>query len=118
MNRNIAPTWVILTWSITTGLLIQAMFMFGADAIGYAFADPSGTSSGAATLMVAAAWGVFSLIAIAMFWVPTMISTLRRMPNVDGVFIVNLATGWTGLGWFAALIMACLPARQPVTVTT
>jgi hypothetical protein len=42
---------------------------------------------------------------------------VSRCVHWGGVFISNLFLGWSGLGWIAALIMACAatprPAREP-----
>ena len=45
-------------------------------------------------------------MAVGMYMLPTLIASLRHH-NVGGVAIVNVLTGWTVIGWFAALVMAC-----------
>jgi hypothetical protein len=52
-------------------------------------------------------------ILISLYLIPTFIALLRHHHNVSGVFLVNLLVGWTGLGWIAALVMACLPGPKP-----
>jgi hypothetical protein len=54
-------------------------------------------------------WGIL----ISLYLIPTFIALLRHHHNVSGVVIVNVLTGWTGRGWIAALVMACLPGPKP-----
>ena len=48
-------------------------------------------------------------ILISLYLLPSFIALLRHHHNVSGIVIVNVLTGWTGVGWIAALVMACLP---------
>lgn len=51
--------------------------------------------------------GFLILIAVvAAYFLPTIIAALRKR-NTLGVFIVNLLTAWTVVGWIIALVMAC-----------
>lgn len=42
----------------------------------------------------------------AAYWLPTIVAAIREMPNVGGIAVVNGLTGWTFIGWIAALVMA------------
>ncbi|AQS84043.1 MAG: superinfection immunity protein [Acetobacter aceti] len=53
------------------------------------------------TALIAAAAG------IALYFVPFVIACVRDTVRKPAVFAVNLFFGWTGLGWIAALVMAC-----------
>jgi hypothetical protein len=45
-------------------------------------------------------------ISVSLYMFPTIIAHLRRH-NTGGVAIINVLTGWTVIGWFVALVMAC-----------
>jgi hypothetical protein len=49
------------------------------------------------------------------YFLPTLIALLRRRRTVWPTFWINLLTGWTGIGWLAALVTA-FGDRRPVTV--
>lgn len=49
---------------------------------------------------------VILIVLVAMYFLPTIIAWLRHR-NTLGVFIVNLLTAWTIVGWIIALVMAC-----------
>lgn len=48
-------------------------------------------------------------IVLSLYLIPSFVALFRHHHNISGVLIVNVLTGWTGLGWIAALVMACLP---------
>jgi threonine/homoserine/homoserine lactone efflux protein len=51
---------------------------------------------------------VVILIAIAIYFLPTMIAVGRgKAQGQAGVFFVNLCLGWSVIGWFVAFIWAC-----------
>jgi hypothetical protein len=56
------------------------------------------------------------LAAIAAYWVPSIVATVRRknIPNFGGVIVVNFLLGWTLIGWIVALVMAVRSRPQPV----
>ena len=53
-------------------------------------------------------------VMFAMYLLPTGIAVARKMPNAAPIAFINLLTGWTIIGWFAALIMASMQVHQPV----
>ncbi len=57
------------------------------------------------------AGGVYLLllvIGLASYFLPTIIAMSRGKANgTGGVFFVNLALGWTVVGWFVSFIWAC-----------
>lgn len=57
--------------------------------------------------------GVILFVSFVLYMVPTIVASIRKVPNVGGVAVVNLLTGWSLIGWVAALVMACLAV--PVT---
>lgn len=47
------------------------------------------------------------LMLVGLYYFPFIVALLRRHPNENGIFLLNTFIGWTVIGWFAALIMAC-----------
>jgi hypothetical protein len=48
------------------------------------------------------------ILAIALYFLPTLIAALRNHKNKLAVFLLNLLLGWTGLGWIGALIWSVM----------
>lgn len=46
------------------------------------------------------------LIALMVYFMPTLIARRRHHHNIGAIFVVNLFGGWTVLMWFVALAMA------------
>lgn len=69
---------------------------------------------------------VLIVLAICIYFMPTIIGAQRKVVNVGSVFAINLLLGWTLIGWAVALAMAlrtnppyAYPQQQyPVTATT
>lgn len=48
---------------------------------------------------------IFALACLIFFYgLPTYIAKVRKHPHTKSIALVNLLTGWTFLGWAAALI--------------
>jgi Superinfection immunity protein len=47
----------------------------------------------------------------ALYFLPTIIGAIRKVPNVASVFVINLFLGWTLIGWVVALAMAARTAH-------
>jgi Superinfection immunity protein len=60
-------------------------------------------------------WLAGVLLALAFYFVPTIIAVLRNIPNALSVGVINLFLGWTLLGWVAALAMAVAGVRTRAT---
>jgi hypothetical protein len=56
----------------------------------------------------------FLFVAVVLYFLPTIIGHGKRDATV--IFILNLLLGWTGIGWFVALLWAC--ASEPRVSTT
>ena len=56
----------------------------------------------------------FFLVAAVLYFLPTIIGHGKR--DATGIFIVNLLLGWTGIGWFVALLWACASEPRVSTV--
>jgi len=48
----------------------------------------------------------FSLVGLALYFLPTIIVLAKRKKNVLGPILVNVLLGWTVIGWIVALIWA------------
>ena len=62
---------------------------------------------------------LFFVIGTAMYFIPTVVGMLRRVPNRGSLVVVNLFLGWTLIGWVVALAMALrdpVPDQQVVVV--
>lgn len=46
------------------------------------------------------------IVALALYFIPTIIAMVRKVPNVGSVIVINLLLGWTIIGWIVALAMA------------
>lgn len=47
---------------------------------------------------------------LVLYIVPWVIAVSRDLDHHGWILALNLLLGWTVLGWFAALVLACLPA--------
>ena len=44
------------------------------------------------------------VLIFSFYFLPFLIASLRQHKNILAIFLLNLALGWTFLGWIAALI--------------
>jgi hypothetical protein len=44
------------------------------------------------------------LVGLAVYFAPSIIAAGRRHPNVLAIFLIDFLTGWTVVGWIAALV--------------
>lgn len=51
---------------------------------------------------------VLIILAIVLYFLPTLIAVLRKHKNKLAVFLLNLLLGWTVLGWIVALIWSVM----------
>jgi hypothetical protein len=52
----------------------------------------------------------FLIFGIGLYFLPTIIAAVRHTHNAVGVTLLNVFLGWTGIGWFAALLLAICSA--------
>jgi hypothetical protein len=52
----------------------------------------------------------FFVLAIAFYFLPAIIAAVRHTHNATGILLLNIFLGWTGIGWFVALLMAICSA--------
>lgn len=56
--------------------------------------------------------GIFALSCLIFFYgLPSYIAKVRKHPHAKSILLVNLLTGWTFLGWAAALIWSFVDDR-------
>jgi hypothetical protein len=60
----------------------------------------------------------FFLGLIVLYWLPTIIAIARHTHSALGVAALNFFLGWTGVGWFLALMwaLAANPAQQIIVI--
>ncbi|MGJ0510343.1 MAG: superinfection immunity protein [Methylocystis sp.] len=46
-------------------------------------------------------------IFVFVYFLPAYVAYKRNTSNKDGIFLLNLLFGWSVIGWFVALVMAC-----------
>jgi hypothetical protein len=56
-------------------------------------------------------WVLVFLALAIVFLLPTLVGLIRRVDRLALVVVVNLIGGLTGIGWLAAMILACGPRR-------
>jgi hypothetical protein len=53
------------------------------------------------------------LIGLCLYFLPTTLAGGKTPhPYVSAIFALNLLTGWTGIGWIAALVWALANPRK------
>ncbi len=52
-------------------------------------------------------------VIIGVYFAPSIVAIGRNARMVGAVVIINLALGWTGIGWIVALCMAVSSQPQP-----
>lgn len=87
-RRLLVAAWILaLVWSTIVEVRLGV------------FREPVHDESGLGHMMVMFTIGVF-------YFLPAILG--RRIPKAWRLWLFNLFLGWTALGWFTALIWACL----------
>jgi hypothetical protein len=55
---------------------------------------------------------IYLLLLLALYWLPTVIAVRRGHHNYWPITVVNLFTGWTGIGWVVALVWSVTAVRR------
>ncbi len=50
--------------------------------------------------------GVGMIFLIALYFIPTIVGAIRKVPNIGSIIVINLFLGWTLIGWVVSLAMA------------
>lgn len=57
--------------------------------------------------------GTSAAVLIAAAYVaPSIVAARRKLPNRAQVYVVNILTGWTFIGWVISLVMATVPGSN------
>ena len=48
---------------------------------------------------------IFMLVIVAYIF-PAFVAEIRKHKNKNAIFVLNMFTGWTGIGWIGSLIWA------------
>jgi hypothetical protein len=59
---------------------------------------------------------VLAIWIIGVYSLPSIIAMSRKMPHVRSVILMNVFLGWTTIGWFVALRMACQSKKRPLRI--
>lgn len=71
------------------------------------------TALEAARRDLVAAGALIVVVAIALYFLPTLIARSRRHHNAMAIFALNALLGWTFLGWVAALVWSLTAVERP-----
>jgi hypothetical protein len=57
--------------------------------------------------------GGLALFVLGLYFIPSIVGGVRKVPNIGSVVVLNFFLGWTVVGWVVALAMAArsVPAR-------
>ncbi len=53
------------------------------------------------------------LFLVLLYFAPTFVASRRKHHNAMAIFVLNVALGWTFLGWVGALVWASTAVRKP-----
>lgn len=64
--------------------------------------------------------GSVGIVVLILYFVPSLVALIRKLPNFGLIFVVNLVLGWTLIGWVWALVKALRSSRVqlPPELTT
>jgi len=52
------------------------------------------------------------LLVLGLYWLPSILASARRHPDLVTVVVVNALLGWTVVGWLSALAKAVRVAES------
>lgn len=96
MRKLVLPLWI--------GLMIVLAIYANAGSQSGEFTTRFDTSDGKMIALMGAA--------ILWYWIPTVIVMVRGASTGVFVALVNLFTGWTGIGWIVALVLSLLSPKE------
>ncbi|MFK3815080.1 superinfection immunity protein [Pseudomonas sp. NPDC089407] len=60
---------------------------------------------------------ILLLLAVLIYFIPTMVAGKRGHPSGTAIFLLNLLAGWTFIGWLVALVWAASAFSQDAAPT-
>lgn len=79
----------------------------------FAQSSPTDAAGGAAAFVL---FVLLLLLGIAMYFLPSIVGFVRKVPNAVSILIINFFLGWTLIGWVVSLAMAFRDQQQPVVI--
>ena len=61
----------------------------------------------AATIGMLIVFLILGLVALILYFLPSIIAGLRGHHNTAAIFVLNLLLGWSFIGWVVSLVWAC-----------
>jgi hypothetical protein len=58
-------------------------------------------------------FAVLGLIGLFAYFLPTFVAIVRKHPNMAAIIILNIALGWTLIGWVGALVWSFTNTSSP-----
>lgn len=55
---------------------------------------------------------LLTFLVLAIYFLPSLVATLRKHHQAGAIFVLNLLLGWTLLGWIIALVWAATAVRR------
>jgi hypothetical protein len=56
--------------------------------------------------------GLIFIVFIFIYFLPGFVAGWREHRQTLAIFVLNLLTGWTALGWIVALVWACMAIER------
>jgi hypothetical protein len=63
-------------------------------------------------VIVALATLALVILALSLYWLPSIIGYFRHAPSLVAVVVTNALLGWTVVGWLVSLSMAVRPVTD------
>lgn len=51
---------------------------------------------------------VLGVLALLLYFLPVIVALARQHQQILAIFVLTLLAGWSGWGWVAALVWACM----------
>lgn len=55
---------------------------------------------------------IILIVLVAIYFLPTVCALLKWRVNTFAIFVLNLLSGWTVLGWVGSLVWALTEGRR------
>ncbi len=121
-ERRTRPIKIILAVSAVALTAIVIVLLVGALMIAVGSKDPGRAADNAITgsdiasmILGAVLFLLVFAVAVVAYFLPTAIAIYRKHRFLGIIFVLNLAGGWSVLGWFAALAWAVWPSETVFT---
>ncbi|PLP99453.1 superinfection immunity protein [Cupriavidus pauculus] len=62
--------------------------------------------------LLAANWQVLVAVLVVVYFVPSVVATLRQHRHLAAIVALNILLGWTFLGWTVSLVWALMNQQK------